>query len=83
MDDDMLALILQQLDNLTNLLLQGKNTNTSGNASGKIGRPTKGHIVLAYRQNHPHARKSQCCRETGLSIKTVSKYWEEQGENHE
>jgi len=79
MDDDMLALILQQLDNLTNLLLQGKNTN----ASGKIGRPTKGHIVLAYRQNHPHARKSQCCRETGLSIKTVSKYWEEQGEKHE
>lgn len=43
---------------------------------GKVGRPTKEHIVRKYRKKYPDSWKMQCVRTTGLSIKTVSKYWD-------
>ena len=43
------------------------------------GRPkgsgTKEQIVKEYRENNPNARKSDCIRDTGLSKKTVYKWW--------
>lgn len=39
------------------------------------GRPTAEHAVSDYRKLHPDARKVDCIRDTGLSKKTVYKWW--------
>jgi len=39
------------------------------------GRPSVAAVVREYRQQHPDARKSECIRDTGLSKKTVYKWW--------
>ena len=70
MQEQMLMLISKQLEEITRMLekqYQG--------SWGQIGRPTKEHDVLRYRENYPTAGKMECVRATGLSIKTVSKYW--------
>jgi hypothetical protein len=74
--------ISNQLNILTDVLLIYQNNASVKNRSpaGKTGRPTKGHIVRIYRMKYPKGLKMQCVRETGLSIKTVSKYWHEQEE---
>ena len=40
------------------------------------GRPDKEQIVLDWRKTHPDGRKAECIRDTGLSKKTVYKWWE-------
>ena len=80
MQEQMLLFITKQLEEIVRLLEKQENKGTAG----KIGRPTKEHVVLRYRENYPVARKTECTKATGLSIKTVSKYWdlykqEEQG----
>ena len=71
MDEKLLRLISKQLEEVTRMLAKHEKE-----PWGKIGRPTKEHIVRQYRQNYPDAKKMQCVREAGLSIKTVSKYWD-------
>lgn len=39
------------------------------------GRPTAEHIVKEWRNEHPDGKKATCIRETGLSKKTVYKWW--------
>lgn len=39
------------------------------------GRPTKEQTVAEWKSANPEARKADCIRETGLSKKTVYKYW--------
>ena len=83
----MLLYITKQLEEIINIIDKQENKR----ATGQMGRPTKEHIVLRYRENAPMARKMECMRATGLSIKTVSKYWdlytgekkEKNGENEE
>ena len=72
MQEQMLLFIAKQLEEIIKMLekQEGKES------TGKIGRPTKGHIVALYRTNYPEATKTQCVRSTALSIKTVSKYWD-------
>ena len=41
----------------------------------KDGAPTKQQIVLDWKAEHPDGRKADCIRETGLSKKTVYKWW--------
>ena len=74
MDDDMLVLILKKLDYLMTMLADEKNRK----GPKKMGRPTKGHIVREYRKFCPNATKTQCVRATGVTIKTVSKYWQQE-----
>lgn len=71
MQEQMLTLISKQLEEITRMLAKQREE-----PWGQMGRPTKEHIVLRYRENYPTARKMECVRATGLSIKTVSKYWE-------
>lgn len=71
MEEKMLMLISKQLERITAMIEKRQ-----GNYGGKMGRPTKEHIVIQYRISYPEARKMQCARATGLSIKTVSKYWD-------
>lgn len=71
MQEQILKLISKQLDEVISMLSSHKKENW-----GKVGRPTKEHIVRKYRQKHPDSWKMQCVRITGLSIKTVSKYWD-------
>ena len=71
MVEQMLVMISKQLEELTLLIKQQE-----GGSKGKIGRPDKKHIVLRYRTSYPQAKKMECVRATGLSVKTVSKYWE-------
>ena len=73
--EELLLLISKQLNIVIGMLLDKKE-----NAPRKKGRPTKENIVIKYRNSYPNARKMQCARATGLSIKTVSKYWEKGGE---
>lgn len=39
------------------------------------GRPTKESIIIEWRQLHPAGSKAECIKETGISKKTVYKYW--------
>ena len=71
MHEQMLMLISKQLEEITRML-----TKQYKEPWGQTGRPTKEHDVLRYRESYPTARKMECVRATGLSIKTVSKYWE-------
>jgi len=68
-----LLLIAKQLEEIIAILEKQESAKTE--SVGKIGRPSKERIVFRYRDNYPSARKSDCVRATGLSIKTVSKYW--------
>ena len=40
------------------------------------GRPSKGEIVLRWRLDHPHGKKADCIRDTGVSKPTVYKWWD-------
>lgn len=71
MEEQMLVMISKQLEELTTLIKQRESRPRS-----KTGRPTKEHVVIRYRESYPRAKKMECVRATGLSIKTVSKYWE-------
>jgi len=72
MQEQMLLLIAKQLEEIMKILGKQKNKESVG----KMGRPTKEHVVLRYRANYPVSKKMECKRATGLSIKTVSKYWD-------
>lgn len=41
------------------------------------GRPSKRDIVMAYRQEHPKATKTDCKNDTGLTYPTIRKYWDD------
>lgn len=41
----------------------------------KNGRPTKENQVREWQEQHPNGRKADCIKETGISKKTVYKYW--------
>ena len=71
MNEQLLILISRQLDELTEMLVKQQKV-----PQGKMGRPTKEHIVIRYRECYPEVGKRRCSRDTGLSIKTVSKYWD-------
>lgn len=43
--------------------------------SNKNGRPSKEKDVIIWRMQHPLGTKAECIRETGISKKTVYKYW--------
>ena len=74
-DRVILQAIVAELKAIHELLAQREER--SKNPRGHImGRPTKGHIVRMCRMQHPDARKMEVKRGTGLSIKTVSKYWD-------
>ena len=70
MQEKMFTKILQQLDEIKGML------NGKPGKRDRIGRPTKKHIVVKFREDYPDSKKIQCVRKTGLSIKTVSKYWD-------
>ena len=70
MKDEMLQYISRQLTVAISMLEKQQREPTN-----KIGRPTKEHIVIGYRESYPEASRRGCARATGLSIKTVSKYW--------
>ena len=72
--EELLREISEQLDEVMSMLAKQEPREVH-----KIGRPTKEHIVMRYRKNNPDASKTSCVRETGLSIKTVSKYWDWMG----
>ena len=44
------------------------------------GRPNKQKLVIKWRTSHPEGKKIDCERETGLSRKTVLKWWDEADE---
>jgi len=71
MQEELLMLISKQLEEVIGMI-----GNQRKERWGKVGRPTKEHIVKKYRKTHPNSWKMQCVRATGLSIKTVSKYWD-------
>ena len=75
MKDEMLHYISKQLAVAISMLEKQQREPTN-----KIGRPTKGHIVLGYRESYPESSRRGCARATGLSIKTVSKYWNQYDE---
>ena len=52
----------------------------NGSWRNKKGQPTKKEIVLLWRNTYPEGRKIDCERETGLSRKTVLKWWNEADE---
>jgi len=74
-EQETLILISKQLNIIIEMLAKEKHT--VSDKTRKMGRPTKQHLVRIYRSRYPLNRKMQCARETGLSIKTVSKYWHE------
>lgn len=41
----------------------------------KSGRPTKKKEVCNYRMQHPDVTKYRCSKDTGISINTVNKWW--------
>lgn len=53
----------------------------NGEWRNKDGRPDKARQVFEYRTEHPDARKADCIRDTGLSKKTVYKWWDWQPEH--
>ena len=70
MDEQLLLQISKQLEELTAMIAKQQKQ-----PWGKPGRPTKEQDVFRYRENFSESGKMQCVRATGLSIKTVSKYW--------
>ena len=49
----------------------------AGESENKGGRKPKGELVSSWQQQHPNGKKADCIRDTGLSDKTVYKYWVE------
>ena len=41
----------------------------------KDGRPSRQHLVLEWREQHPEGKKIECHRDTGLDPKTIRKWW--------
>ena len=70
--EEQLKYISNQLEEINRNL----NMQNNKNKREQLGRPTKEHIVRRYRKNYPEGKKMQCSRTTGLSIKTVTKYWD-------
>lgn len=50
-----------------------------GEWRNKEGRPDKLSVVAEWRSEHPEGTKAECIRATGLSKKTVYRWWEEAG----
>ena len=73
MNEQLLMLISKQLEEISIMLVKQQQ---NGESRGKTGRPSKKHIVMRYRKAHPVGKKMECARLMGISIKTVSKYWE-------
>ena len=48
-----------------------------GEWRNKEGRPDKLSVVAKWRSEHPEGTKAECIRETGLSKKTVYRWWRE------
>lgn len=48
-----------------------------GEWRNKEGRPDKLSVVAEWRSEHPEGTKAECIRETGLSKKTVYRWWRE------
>lgn len=48
-----------------------------GEWRNKEGRPDKLSVVAEWRSEHPEGTKAECVRETGLSKKTVYRWWRE------
>lgn len=49
----------------------------------KEGSPTREMIVVEWRKNNPRGRKIDCEKETGLSRKTILKWWDSTGQPEE
>ena len=79
MEEKLLQKLSEQLDTIMEILERSQ-PKKNRIRSGKMGRPSKKHIVVRFRKNHPEADKITCIKATGLAIKTVSKYWEEAGQ---
>ena len=77
MEEKMLLKLSEQLDAIM-AMLEKEYPRSKKKTKGKMGRPTKGHIVLRFRKHSPEDSKLECVRQTGLSIKTVSKYWNQE-----
>jgi len=45
------------------------------------GAPQKKDIVVAYRQKHPGCSQYRCQKETGLSLNTIKKWWNEKSDS--
>jgi len=73
MNEQLLLLISKQLEEINAMLLKQQRI---GKVQGKTGRPSKKYIVMRYRKAHPNGKKMECARVMGISIKTVSKYWD-------
>lgn len=48
----------------------------AGESQNKGGRKPKGDIVKEWKRKNPNGKKVDCMRDTGLSDKTVYKYWD-------
>lgn len=60
------------------ILCEGRGKKDWREGSGRpVGSGTAKSKVQQYRSSHPNARKADCIRETGLSKKTVYKWWNE------
>ena len=59
---------------LMNFIRDELNGNKEWNRQGN-GRKPKREAVEAWQREHPNGRKVDCIRETGLSRKTLDKYW--------
>jgi len=73
MQEKLLMQICHQIEEISTMVVKRQKQQKS---TGKKGRPSKEHIVKQYRKKYPKGRKMECAKKTGLSIKTVSKYWE-------
>ena len=70
MEEQLLINISKQLERLIDM-----HTELPRKQQSKIGRPSKEHVVTKFRESYPNFTKAQCVEVTGLTIKTVSKYW--------
>ena len=73
MEEQLLLLISRQLEEIHVMLTRQQE---EGKIPKRLGRPTKEHIVFRYREKYPNGKKMECVKATGISIKTVSKYWD-------
>ena len=76
MEEKLLQKLSEQLDTIMEML-ERRQPKKNRTRSGKMGRPSKKHVVVRFRKRYPEAPKIECIKATGLAIKTVSKYWDE------
>ena len=74
MEEKLLLKLSAQLDDIM-MMLERNQKKDKRKYPVKIGRPSKEHIVVSHKRKYPSDSKMDCVRSTGLSIKTVSKYW--------